>query len=43
MLIVNAAGNENTDLDTKAVYPNDQIMTGSEVSDTFLTVGSLNQ
>jgi len=41
VLIVNAAGNENTDIDTTAVYPNDQKMTGSEVSDTFLTVGSL--
>ncbi|EDP96789.1 S8 family peptidase [Kordia algicida OT-1] len=41
VLIVNAAGNENTDLDTKAVYPNDQILTGEEVSDTFLTVGSI--
>lgn len=41
VLIVNAAGNENIDLDTKAVYPNDQILTGAEVSDTFLTVGSI--
>ncbi|MBC8756945.1 S8 family serine peptidase [Kordia sp. YSTF-M3] len=41
VLIVNAAGNENTDLDTKPVYPNDQITTGAEVSDTFLTVGAL--
>lgn len=41
VLIVNAAGNENVDLDTKAVYPNDQTMTGSEISDTFLTVGAL--
>jgi len=41
VLIVNAAGNENTDLDTKPVYPNDQITTGSEVSDTFLTVGAI--
>jgi cell wall-associated protease len=41
VLIVNAAGNENTDLDKKVVYPNDQTMTGSEVSDTFLTVGAI--
>ena len=41
VLIVNAAGNENTNLDTKAVYPNDQTMTGAEISDTFLTVGAL--
>ncbi len=41
VLIVNAAGNENTDLDKKAVYPNDQTLTGAEVSDTFLTVGAL--
>jgi len=41
VLIVKAAGNENVNLDTKAVYPNDQTPTGNEVSDTFLTVGSL--
>ncbi len=41
VLIVKAAGNENVDLDTKAVFPNDQTPTGTEVSDTFLTVGSL--
>lgn len=41
VLIVNAAGNENTNLDTKPVYPNDQTTTGAEVSDTFLTVGAL--
>ena len=41
VLIVKAAGNENANLDTKAVYPNDQTPTGNEVSDTFLTVGSL--
>ncbi|WP_430411019.1 S8 family peptidase [Kordia sp.] len=42
VLIVNAAGNENLDLDTKPVYPNDQTKTGTEVSDTFLTVGALS-
>ncbi|WP_298515097.1 S8 family peptidase [uncultured Kordia sp.] len=41
VLIVKAAGNENINLDTKAVFPNDQTLTGTEVSDTFLTVGSL--
>ena len=41
VLIVNAAGNENTDLDIKPVYPNDQTKTGTEISDTFLTVGAL--
>ena len=42
VLIVNAAGNEGLDLDGKQVYPNDQELTGSEISDTFLTVGALN-
>lgn len=41
VLIVNAAGNENTNLDIKPVYPNDQVMTGAEISDTFLTVGAI--
>ncbi|WP_298417838.1 S8 family peptidase [uncultured Kordia sp.] len=41
VLIVNAAGNENTNLDKKPVYPNDQTLTGAEISDTFLTVGAL--
>ncbi|WP_027126280.1 S8 family peptidase [Gelidibacter mesophilus] len=42
VLIVNAAGNEGTDLDTKDVYPNDAIGTGAEVSDNFISVGSLD-
>ncbi|NND88165.1 MAG: S8 family serine peptidase, partial [Flavobacteriaceae bacterium] len=42
VLIVNAAGNEGINLDTKQVYPNDQELTGTEISDTFLTVGALN-
>ena len=42
VLIVNAAGNEGTDLDTIQVYPNDQVGVGAEISDTFLTVGALN-
>ena len=41
VLIVNAAGNENENLDKKAVFPNDQVLTGAEISDTFLTVGAL--
>ena len=42
VLIVNAAGNEGIDLDKKQVYPNDQQLTGPEVSNTFLTIGALN-
>ena len=42
VLIVNAAGNDGLDLDTVNVYPNDQVDSGSEIADTFLTVGALN-
>ncbi len=42
VLIVNAAGNSAQDLDTKNIYPNDQVNNGTEVSDNFLTVGALN-
>jgi len=42
VLIVKAAGNENVNLDEKAVFPNDQTPKGNEISDTFLTVGALN-
>lgn len=42
VLIVNAAGNESLDLDKKEVYPNDAIGIGAEVSDNFITVGSLD-
>ncbi|WP_306351159.1 S8 family peptidase [Flavobacterium sp. '19STA2R22 D10 B1'] len=42
VLIVNAAGNEGYDLNTKNVYPNDSENMGPEVSNTFLTVGALN-
>lgn len=42
VLIVNAAGNEGLNLDGIQVYPNDQKLTGGEISDTFLTVGALN-
>jgi len=42
VLIVNAAGNDGTDLDTKNIYPNDQVDNGSEIANNFLTVGALN-
>ncbi len=42
VLIVNAAGNEGTDLDKKSVYPNDQMNNGSEVANNFITIGALN-
>ena len=42
VLIVNAAGNEGINLDEKQVYPNDQVGTGAEIGDTFITIGALN-
>lgn len=42
VLIVNAAGNDGLDLDTVNIYPNDQFDNGSEIADSFLTVGALN-
>lgn len=43
VLIVNAAGNDGSDLDTRAVYPNDQDpVNTAEISNTFLTVGALD-
>jgi len=42
VLIVNAAGNDGTDLDTKNIYPNDQVSNGAEIANNFLTVGALN-
>ncbi|PHS06798.1 MAG: peptidase S8 [Kordia sp.] len=42
VLIVNAAGNDGTDLDTKNIYPNDQVNNGAEIANNFLTVGALN-
>ncbi|MBT8319814.1 MAG: S8 family serine peptidase [Gramella sp.] len=43
VLIVNAAGNEGLDLDTKRVYPNDQDpANANEIANNFLTVGALN-
>ena len=41
VLIVNAAGNEGINLDTKQVYPNDQKVAGPEMGDTFITIGAL--
>jgi len=41
VLFVNAAGNEGEDLDSIAIYPNDQVDNGPEVSDNFITVGAL--
>ncbi|MEP0266750.1 S8 family peptidase [Dokdonia sp.] len=45
VLIVNAAGNEGYNLDdaTHTVFPNDQLDNISEMSDTFLTVGALDE
>lgn len=43
VLVVKAAGNDATDLNTKRVYPNDQWPTHTEeIADNFLTVGALN-
>ena len=43
VLIVNAAGNEGLDLDTKMVYPNDQTpQNPTEMVNNVLTVGALN-
>jgi subtilisin family serine protease len=41
VLIVNASGNENINLDAKAVFPNDQTLTGQEIASTFLTVSAI--
>lgn len=41
VLFVNAAGNEGIDTDFTQVYPQDQELTGSEISNNFLTVGAL--
>ena len=40
VLIVAAAGNNSENTDEKQYYPNDQVGTGAEVSDTFIKVGS---
>lgn len=41
VVFVNAAGNDGKDLDTVAIYPNDQVDNGPEVSNNFITVGAL--
>tara|TARA_R110002049_G_scaffold174490_1_gene341690 strand:- start:2650 stop:4299 length:1650 start_codon:yes stop_codon:yes gene_type:complete len=41
VLIVNASGNDAQDIDKKEVYPNDAVGVAPEVSDTFISVGSL--
>lgn len=46
VLIVCAAGNESMDLNeggkTKERYPNDNMLSANEISDTFLTVGAIS-
>lgn len=43
VLLVNAAGNEGLDLDTKRAYPNDQWPGHeNEIADNVITVGALN-
>lgn len=42
VLIVNAAGNDGVDLDVIQSYPSDQLGTGEEISDNFITIGALN-
>ncbi|MEW7280498.1 S8 family serine peptidase [Aquimarina sp. 2201CG1-2-11] len=42
VLIVNAAGNSKKDLDNDVIYPNDQVKTGAEISDNFITIGALS-
>jgi len=41
VLFVHAAGNDSENIDVAHNYPNDAIGTGPEVSDNFITVGSL--
>ncbi|MCK0108240.1 S8 family peptidase [Flavobacteriaceae bacterium S0825] len=40
VLFVGSAGNESLDLDKKPSYPNDQKNDGSEIMDTYLSVGA---
>ncbi len=42
VVFVHAAGNDGEDLDSKFVFPNDQVNNGTEVSSSFITVGSLD-
>lgn len=41
VVFVHAAGNDGDDLDTNFNFPNDQVNNGKEVSNSFITVGSL--
>ena len=41
VLIVNAAGNDGIDLDKNFSFPNDAFNNGKEISNNFITVGSL--
>jgi subtilisin family serine protease len=42
VIFVHAAGNDGLNLDVDYNFPNDQVNNGKEVSDTFITVGSLD-
>lgn len=42
VLFVGSAGNESLDLDTKQSFPNDQKNDGSEIINTYLSVGAIN-
>ncbi len=42
VLIVAAAGNEGIDIDVAQRYPSDQLGTGKEISDNFISIGALN-
>lgn len=42
VVFVHAAGNDGEDLDVKYNFPNDQVNNGPEISDSFITVGSLD-
>jgi subtilisin family serine protease len=42
VVFVHAAGNDGLDLDVDYNFPNDQVDNGKEISNTFITVGSLD-
>lgn len=42
VLFVSSAGNEGLDIDKKPSFPNDQKRDGSEIIDTYLSVGAIN-
>lgn len=42
VVFVHAAGNDGSDLDVDYNFPNDQVNNGAEVSNSFITVGSLD-